>query len=126
MIPMTRTQDAAGEGAAAASFKRGSHVSAQRALRLVAAALAVGIAAAGSAAEAGEAKVGLSLGPPVAVFNPSPGYIPPPLPATPAPPGVISSPPPPLPPQVIYVAPPVIFPLVGSQRGVDRPAPSRR
>lgn len=107
------------------SFRRGARFPARPMQRLIVMAFALGIAAASTAADAGEAKLGLSLGPPVAVFNPSPEYIPAPLPANPAPPGTLSSPPPPLPPQVIYVAPPVIFPLVGSHQA-GRPAPSHR
>ena len=107
------------------SFPRGTRFAAQPAQRLVVTLFALGTIAASTAADAGEAKLGLILGPPVAVFNPSPEFIPAPLPAKPAPPGTLSSPPPPLPPQVIYVAPPVIFPLVGSHQA-GRPAPSHR
>ena len=72
------------------------------------------------AAGAAEKPIGVVLGPPAAVVNPSPEFIPtpiaPPLSAT----GV--APPAPLPPLVVHVAPVLVVPRVP----VPLPTPARR
>jgi hypothetical protein len=74
-------------------------------------------------AGAGEARTGVVLGPPIAIVNPSPEFIPAPI--APSPSAAPMSPPAPLPPQVLHVAPVLAVPRVTAVPP-PAPVPSRR
>ena len=88
---------------------------------IAASALAAPIASAGAT----DVQVPIVLAPPVAIYNPSPEFIPPPL--TPSPPTTGLVPPPaPLPPQVTIISP-VVPAVPGSRVLIAPPAvPGRR